>query len=75
MTKFINLSEFVRYFFDLEVLIRKATLICLALLEAGSPHISQITDRMPGNPVENYKTIQCFIGHADLKAILVRFSK
>jgi hypothetical protein len=73
MTKFINLSELVRYLFDQEVLIQKATQLFLALFEARSPRISQIAERMPGNPAANYKAIQRFIAQVDLKAVLLRF--
>lgn len=72
MFKFINLSEMVSYLFDEENLSRKAVTILQALLEARSPRLTQIAEKMPGLPATNYKTIQRFLGKVDLKAILLR---
>jgi hypothetical protein len=72
MFKFINISELVSYLFDEENLSRKAVTIMQALLEARSPRLSQIAEKMPGLPATNYKTIQRFLAKVDLKAILLR---
>jgi hypothetical protein len=73
MFKCIQLCDFLNHLFDQEALIPKAAIILQALLEACSPRLSRIAEKMPGCPETNYKTIQRFLARVDLKAALLRF--
>jgi hypothetical protein len=73
MHKCTNLSSLLGYLFDTPKLIQKANVIIRALLEAGSPRLSQIAEHMPGDADRNYKTLQRFLKQVDLKSILLRF--
>lgn len=73
MFKFINLFDLVQYLFEQDGLLKKATIILQALLEARSPRLSQIAEKMPGHPAASYKTLQRFLAKVDLKAVLLRF--
>lgn len=73
----VSLSEaqvkrFTDYLFDREDLSSKAARILRAILEARSPRLSEVAQRMPGNPEANYKTIQRFLAEADPKRALWR---
>lgn len=73
MNKFINISGLCRYLFDDEKLEKQAAKIIRAILEAQSPRLSNIVEKMPGNSSSNYKTIQRFLTRIDLKQVLLRF--
>jgi len=73
MFKCINLSELLGYVFDQERLVGKAVIILQAFLEACSPRLTRIAERMPGQPAANYKTIQRFLAQINLKTVLQRF--
>jgi hypothetical protein len=73
MNKCINLYDFLNNLFDQEQLIRKAMMIIQGVLEACSPRLSRIAEKMPGRPDANYKIIQRFLAQVDLKAVLLRF--
>jgi hypothetical protein len=72
MYEFIKISEFARYLFDNEELADKAAHIMEGILEARSPRLSDISQRMRGNPAGNYKEIQRFLGKADPREGLLR---
>jgi hypothetical protein len=42
-------------------------------LEAQSPRLSNIVEKMSGNRASNYKTIQRFLAQVDLREVLLRF--
>jgi hypothetical protein len=73
MNKFINISGFMRYLFDDERLGKQAAKIIQAILEAQSPRLSNIVEKMSGNRASNYKTIQRFLAQVDLREVLLRF--
>ena len=58
--------------FDSKDLARKAAMILKAMLEAQSPRLSEIAQKMPGTPDANYKQIQRFLRKIDPKSILLR---
>jgi len=72
MFKCINFSEFMRYLFDDEKLANKAGEIVKALLEAQSPRISNIAEKMQGSSGSCYKAIQRFLEQVNLKKVLWR---
>lgn len=73
MDKFIKFCAFMDYLFDDEKQARQAGKIVKALLEAQSPRLTDISEKMPGkNSVSNYKVIQRFIKQVDLKETLMR---
>jgi hypothetical protein len=73
MDKFINFSSFVRYLFDDSKMVEQGSKIIRALLEAQSPRLSNIAEKMPGNSASCYKRIQRFLHKVDLKLVLLRF--
>jgi hypothetical protein len=73
VNKFINISALAHYLFDQEVILKKAVVLLQAVLAARSPRLSQLAEKMPGQPAANYKAIQRFIAQVDLKAVLLRF--
>lgn len=73
MLKFIKLLDLVRYLFDREGMVQKAVVILRALLEARSPRLTQIAEKMPGKPAANYKALQRFLAKVNLKDVLLRF--
>jgi len=73
MIKYSHISGLLRQVFDNPKLLQKASQIVCALLEAGSPRLSRIADKMPGQAASNYKSIQRFLEQVDLKAVLKRF--
>jgi hypothetical protein len=73
MVKYSHISGLLQQVFDNPKLVQKASQIVCALLEAGSPRLSRIADKMPGQPASNYKAIQRFLKQVDLMAVLKRF--
>jgi hypothetical protein len=72
MNKCIKFSEFVRYLLDDKKLAKKGTEIIAALLEAQSPRMSNIAEKMTGKSERGYKVIQRFLQRVDLKKTLLR---
>jgi hypothetical protein len=72
MLKSIPFFHFAQLLFDSKDLARKAAVIFKAILEAQSPRLSEIAQKMPGTPAANYKQIQRFLAKIDPKAILLR---
>lgn len=72
MLKFINISEFMRYLIDDESQAVKGAKIVRALLDAQSPRLSNIAEKMDGKSETNYKAIQRFIRRVDVKRQLQR---
>ncbi len=73
MDKCINFGEFLRYLFDDEKLVEQGSKIIQALLEAQSPRLSNISEKMAGKSESCYKAIQRFLSKVDLKAVQQRF--
>lgn len=73
MGKFINFSAFMRYLLDDEKLAIQGSKIIRALLEAQSPRMSNIAEKMTGKSASCYKMIQRFLAKVDLKRVLLRF--
>lgn len=72
MDKCIKFDEFLRYLFDDNKMVKKADHILKAMLEAQSPRMTNIAEKMEGNIAGNYKAIQRFLGEVDLKQVLLR---
>jgi hypothetical protein len=73
MDKCINFSGFLGYLFDDTKLVKQAARIMKALLEAQSPRLTNIAEKMPGQKSDsNYKVIQRFMKQVDLKQTLMR---
>ena len=72
MIKFIGFLRFAQCLFDEESVARRAAHILRAILKARSPRLSDISQRMPGNPGAGYKRIQRFLAQADLHEALLR---
>ena len=72
MAKFINFSGFMHYLFDDPKQAEKAAEIMQALLEAQSPRISNIVEKMEGKSEACYKAIQRFLASLDVKGHLLR---
>lgn len=73
MNKFINISGIMGYLFDDEKLAKQASKIIQAILEAQSPRLSNVVEKMVGKSSSNYKMIQRFLCRIDLKEVLLRF--
>jgi hypothetical protein len=73
MNKCINFRRFLRHLIDDEKLVKQGAEIIKALLEAQSPRLTNISEKMAGNPDRGYKTIQRFIKKVDMKRLLLRF--
>jgi hypothetical protein len=73
MDKCINFSEIMRYLLDDTKLATQGSKIIRALLEAQSPRLSNIAEKMAGKSESCYKMIQRFLGRVDLKQVLLRF--
>jgi len=73
MNKFINISGLMGYLFDDKKLAKQATKIIRAILEAQSPRMSNLVEKMPGKSSSNYKMLQRFLDRIDLKQVLLRF--
>jgi hypothetical protein len=72
MDKCINFHDFLGYLLDDEKLIEKGSQIIKAMLEAQSPRLSNIAEKMEGQSESCYKAIQRFLGKVDLKQTLMR---
>lgn len=72
MLKSIPFFHFAQLLFDSKDLARHAAVILKAMLEAQSPRLSEIAQKMPGTPSANYKQIQRFLAKIDPKSILLR---
>ena len=72
MYQCIRLLGFVQQLFDTAALAEKAERIVQAILVAGSPRLSQISQHMRGHPDANYKLIQRFLAVANVKDALMR---
>jgi hypothetical protein len=72
MLKSIPFFQFAQLLFDTKDLARKATVILKAILEAQSPRLSEIAQKMPGKPAANYKHLQRFLATTDPRLILLR---
>jgi hypothetical protein len=73
MDKFINFSTFMRYLLDDVKLAEQGSKIVRALLDAQSPRMSNISEKMRGKSASCYKMIQRFLAKVDLKQVLLRF--
>jgi hypothetical protein len=72
MDKCINFYEFMSKLFDDEKQARQGAAIVKGLLEAQSPRLTHISEKMEGKGASNYKAIQRFLKKVDLKRVLVR---
>jgi len=72
MDKCINFQRFLRYLLDDEDLAEKGARIVKGLLEAQSPRLTDISEKMAGNSSSRYKEIQRFLKKVDLKQTLLR---
>jgi hypothetical protein len=72
MDKCINFREFMQYVFDEDKLAEQGATIVKGLLEAQSPRLTNISEKMDGNSSRNYKVIQRFLNKVDLKRLLLR---
>ena len=72
MNKCIQFRPFMRYLIDDEELAEKGARIVKALLEAQSPRLTDISEKMAGNSSSRYKEIQSFLKKVDLKKSLKR---
>jgi hypothetical protein len=73
MDKCINFSAFMGYVFDDEKLAEQGATILKGLLEAQSPRLTNISEKMDGNSSSNYKVIQRFLKKVEMKRLLLRF--
>ncbi len=73
MDKCINFSAFMRYLFDDRKMVEQGSKIIRALLEAQSPRLSNIAEKMRGKSASCYKRIQRFLQNVDMKQVLLRF--
>ncbi len=72
MDKCINFHRFLHYLLDDQNLVEKGARITKALLEAQSPRLTDISEKMAGKSESRYKEIQRFLKKADLKQALMR---
>lgn len=70
--QFTRISQFAHFLFDSKKLAQQATTILAGILEAQSPRLSCIAQKMPGSPDANYKQIQRFLAQADPPTALQR---
>jgi hypothetical protein len=75
MYKFIRVLEFARGLFDREELAEKAGESIEASLEARSPRLTGISQRMSDKAPANYKRIQRFLDQTDPRTVLTRLSE
>lgn len=73
MDKCINFCGFMRHLIDEEKQVKQGAEIVKALLEAQSPRLSNIAEKMSGKSERNYKTIQRFLKQVNVKQLLMRF--
>lgn len=72
MNKCIKVSKFLRYLIDDEKLAKNGSEIIQALLEAQSPRLTNIAEKMRGSSERSYKALQRFLHKVDLKQVLLR---
>lgn len=72
MLKSIPFFEFAQLLFDSKDCARKAAVILKAILEAQSPRLSEIAQKMPGTTDANYKQLQRFLATTDPQTALLR---
>jgi hypothetical protein len=72
MYEFIRIREFTRELFDRDERAERAGEIIQAILEARSPRLTDISQRMQGKPAANYKRIQRFLERADPQEVMLR---
>ena len=72
MLKSIPFLLFAQLLFDSNDLARKGAIILKAILEAQSPRLSEIAQKMPGKPGANYKFLQRFLASTDPQTTLLR---
>lgn len=73
MDKCINFCGFMRHLIDEGKLVKQGAEIVKALLEAQSPRLTNIAEKMSGKSDRNYKTIQRFLKDVNVKQLLMRF--
>lgn len=72
MYKFIRIQRFAKQLFDDDKKAKQASEIMEAILEAQSPRISDIADKMKGGEAGNYKKVQRFLKATDTHRALQR---
>ncbi len=72
MLKSIPFLQFAQLLFDSKEDAHKGAIILKAILEAQSPRLSDIAQKMPGEPAANYKFIQRFLANTDPQEALLR---
>jgi len=72
MLKSIPFADFAQALFDSPKIAKQAAVILKAILEAQSPRLSEIAQKMPGTPDANYKQIQRFLQQTDPQSTLLR---
>jgi hypothetical protein len=72
MYKFIQIQRFAKQIFDDDKQADQASEIMEAILEAKSPRISDIADKMKGGEAGSYKKVQRFLHAADTPRVLRR---
>src|SRR5512133_1787954 len=72
MLQSIPFAKFAQLLFDSKNVARKAAVILKAILEAQSPRLSEIAQKMSGTPAANYKQLQRFLAATDPKTTLLR---
>jgi len=65
MDKFIRIPEFAKVLFADRIIAQQAGEILQGILEAGSPRLSDIAAKMPGNEGACYKRVQRFLNEND----------
>ena len=70
MDKFIRISEFTKQLFADQSTAQSAKEILQGILEAGSPRLSDIAAKMPGNEEACYKRVQRFLQDNDPRETL-----
>jgi len=73
MDKCINFRAFLRPLMDDKKQVEQGAEIIKALLEAQSPRITNIAEKMSGQSDRNNKTIQRFVKKVELKRLLLQF--
>lgn len=72
MYKFMQIQRFAKSLFEDDRSATQASEIIEAILEAQSPRISEIADRMKGTAAGNYKKVQRFLKRVDTQEALKR---
>lgn len=70
MYKYMQILEFTKQLFSAEKSAQKASEVIGAILEAQSPRLSEIADKMSGNYDASYKRIQRFLKSEDFLSVL-----